>query len=325
MVDGGAHFIETSLIENIKVRVVAQGWCRPPIQVLMYNNFGPADVEGTLISVLLFLFQKKDRQPSVVIKLNQDMNAHCREYEALCTIQRVMNGLAPAPLFSESYGDWGIIGMSSLYGKCLSGWDERVNVLPIVGDRLLSCHLRLRGAMQEITHFLSSEQVQKILKTVNGSPALLNQAVDVWASVCSGLTNLSLPCIAQQGDFCFPNILFHGKNIFFLDWEDFGEITIPGYDLFCLLLSFYFPNEGQQAKRFFQDRVFLKHARQCVDRYFRGIGIPKELARKLFEFTLIQQFLSSYQKKRLSTELFAQRLMEYLKDPNRFLPLLGDG
>ena len=324
MVEGGEYYLENSLIENIKARVVAQRWCRPPIRILMYNNFGPADVERTPSSALLFLFPEIDNRPEIVIKLNRDITALRLEYEALCTIEKFMKGLAPAPLFFESYGDWGILGMSSLYGKCLAAWDKRVKVLPIVVDRLLTCHLKLSGEIQRPYQFLSPQEVYAILKTVNGSPELLDQISDLWESVCIDLTKSALPCIAQHGDFCFPNILFYENNIFFLDWEDFGEITLPSYDVFCLLLNLYVPDGSHQGNMFFQDRVLLRHARQSVGRYFQGIGIPKELTRKLFEFTLIQQFLCSYRKKRSSTGLFVQRLVEYLKDPDRFLALLTD-
>jgi len=315
--------IPNSLIEMIEARVKTHGWCRSPIRILTYNNFAPINRHGAVGSTLLFLFSNEDRDPSVVVKLSREAPALEREYDALGTIQRVMKGLAPEPLFFDSYGAFGFLGMSSFPGKRLSTSDAQVVALPAVVERLVSCHLRLKeDRVCGDSHLPEFGKGQTILKAVSKDPVIGEQAAQLWQSVCSSLAEGSWLPIDQHGDFCFTNFLFHGKEVCVLDWEDFGEITMPAYDFFCLILNFYVPSSGTQGERFFHDVNFLKQMRQSMNHYFLEMGISTELARTLFEFTLIQQFLYAYQKKRSSADLFWERIVGYLQNPGRFSPLV---
>lgn len=46
-----------------------------------------------------------------------------------------------------------------------------------------------------------------------------------------------LPYIKQHGDFTFYNMGLAGDRLIIFDWEDFGKITIPGFDVFCLTVD----------------------------------------------------------------------------------------
>ena len=52
----------------------------------------------------------------------------------------------------------------------------------------------------------------------------------------SGVIN-SLPHIKQHGDFTLNNMGLEGDRLIIFDWEDFGKITIPGFDIFCLTVD----------------------------------------------------------------------------------------
>jgi len=47
----------------------------------------------------------------------------------------------------------------------------------------------------------------------------------------------ALPSILQHGDFAVNNIGVHGSELIYFDWEDFGEVDLPDFDLAVLLLS----------------------------------------------------------------------------------------
>jgi Phosphotransferase enzyme family len=57
------------------------------------------------------------------------------------------------------------------------------------------------------------------------------------ASSQSGFID-DLPLVAQHGDFCLHNLgVSHGHYIIF-DWEDFGRVWLPGFDLIVFVVSF---------------------------------------------------------------------------------------
>ena len=47
----------------------------------------------------------------------------------------------------------------------------------------------------------------------------------------------SLPYIKQHGDFTVYNMGLAGDRLIIFDWEDFGKIKIPGFDIFCLTVD----------------------------------------------------------------------------------------
>jgi len=62
----------------------------------------------------------------------------------------------------------------------------------------------------------------------------------------------SLPHIRQHGDFAVNNIAESGSKLVIFDWEDFGKITLPGFDL-CILLASVLQYDDQEILRFISD------------------------------------------------------------------------
>jgi hypothetical protein len=60
-----------------------------------------------------------------------------------------------------------------------------------------------------------------------------------WEAYWEGIRSLAerLPPILQHGDFAVNNIGVREGALVFFDWEDFGEIDLPGFDVAVLLLS----------------------------------------------------------------------------------------
>jgi len=47
----------------------------------------------------------------------------------------------------------------------------------------------------------------------------------------------NLPYIPQHGDFVINNLAGSGSQLIIFDWEDYGKITLPGFDFCTLLMS----------------------------------------------------------------------------------------
>ena len=94
--------LEPSMLDRIQARVAQGQWSRPPMRVLMYNNF-----DLTTGSVLLMIFPPGARVPDVVVKLCRDATVVQREYEhlqAVCRMcrQRRYSSIPLTPLASSA-------------------------------------------------------------------------------------------------------------------------------------------------------------------------------------------------------------------------------
>ncbi len=60
----------------------------------------------------------------------------------------------------------------------------------------------------------------------------------------------SLPVIPQHGDLYSGNVLSNRKRFYIVDWENFGAVDLPFYDLLTLLYSLFRGTEQGPATRF---------------------------------------------------------------------------
>lgn len=314
MIEGAGRRKRLSVVDQIQSRVVQGEWCQPPAQVFMYNN-----CDSSNSSILLIIFARGMKHPGVVVKLCRRIMIGKREYENLCAVQDRIRHLSPVPLFFDTIDSFGVLGMSALPGNRISTWDERVDRLPALVDRLISFHRSVHlGNMDEDHSVRCFREPFEAVRKLKG----YTEIVATFGRMGEALTPLfqktSLPRLPQHGDFYFDNILIDGERISVVDWEDFGEIFLPGYDLFCLLLNFYDPLDRQEGKRFFEDSCLGAAMRKGIEVYFRAFGLPPDLAGGILAFTLIQQFLHSQRLGRSSAEVLWHRLAGFVQQPERF-------
>ncbi len=62
----------------------------------------------------------------------------------------------------------------------------------------------------------------------------------------------SLPHIRQHGDFAVNNIAESGSKLIIFDWEDFGKVALPGFDL-CILLASVLRYDDREILAFIRD------------------------------------------------------------------------
>lgn len=308
-----------SVVEKIQACVIQETGCCPPTRVLMYNNF-----DLSTSSILLFFFSQKMKKPDVLVKLGRNVRVVRREFDNLCVLHRRVPGLAPAPLFLENIDSFAALGMRVVAGRRISHWDERVARLPALVDRLIDFHRGVAdgGLMPEP---LGDELLKPFAKiaALRRDPAITKPYARICDDVAKALPRQTLPRIPQHGDFYFDNVLICGDRIMIVDWEDFGQVHIPGYDLFCLFLNFYVPGDARLLNSFFSDRRLMEGMRNAMQSYFKAFDLPLDLAPGILAFTLLQQYLHSLHQGRSSSEMLWQRLAAYVQHAQRFATFLA--
>ncbi len=309
-----------SVVDQIQATIVSGGWCRPPLRVLMYNNF-----DLTMGSILLMIFSAGDMYPTVVAKLCRDAGIVKQEFENLCTVRDLNDGLAPTPLFFDAVGGFGVLGMTAAPGKPLAEWEARVAGLPAIVARLIAFHAKIRRAPMDRAR--SRRALSEPFEAIGrlGHDASVERAVAaIGESLAPSLQEGVLSEIPQHGDLCFNNILVAGDRITVVDWEELGRVFLPAYDLFCLLLGFYAPWDPPLLRRLWGDDDLRQSLRSAVDAYFAAFGIPRKLTGAILGFSVMQQFLYAHRLGRSSAEIFWQRVVAYVQDHERFRQLLEE-
>jgi len=307
-----------SIVEWVGARAVEGGWCRPPSRVFAYNNF-PRNTTTVLLSV----FSDGAREPSVVAKLCRNMDRVRQEFANLQTVRRVAPAVAPQPLFVDRVEGFGVLGMEAVLGTGVFGWVDSLHRVPAAVETLVRLHGALAGAaprdgdpyrcVRDAVGFL-----QRHTRDARAGTRAARIGEEILPAAAEGL----LPPIPQHGDFYFGNMLFRGEEVSVIDWEDFGAVCVPGYDLFSLFLSFFTPWRPAEVEWFFGNAQLAEKFRKGVRDYFRALGIPLELAGGLLGFTVIQQFAYSERVGSSNAQALWQRLQAYLDNAERFARLL---
>jgi hypothetical protein len=80
-----------------------------------------------------------------------------------------------------------------------------------------------------------SVTARKLVDGYAGAP--FHAVLDEWLDGPAGAWLDALPQVRQHGDFCLNNIGVDGRQLVVFDWEDFGRVTLPGFDVVVLAAS----------------------------------------------------------------------------------------
>lgn len=308
-----------SVVEQVVARAVEGGWCRRPTKGLVYNNF-----DRTTSSVLLHIFSCGAREPAVVAKLCTKVEQVRREFDNLWAVRMSAPDVAPVPLFFERVAGYGVLGMEAISGRQASGWVECRDRVPAVMDVLVRLHSAMQqgngrdgdlGKCIEETVELMTRQE----RDVRARAAAARIGGELMEAVEKGVVRAT----PQHGDFHFDNMLFRGEKVFVMDWEDFGEVFLPAYDLFSLVMDFFTPWKAGGVERFFEDARLGEALRAGIRSYFTALGLPLELAVGLLGFTVLRQVAYSEQLGRSGAETLWKRLQGYFDNAGHFARMLG--
>ena len=116
-----------------------------------------------------------------------------------------------------------------------------------------------------IEHWTESIDVIAIFTRQFEQTNVLRQFSPKIVSACSKLVN-SLPeeylvkGTWQHGDYCINNLIFAEKQTYIIDFEEFGDTSMPLQDEFSLALSYYIQRETQTLDLLAKDLVYcLQH------------------------------------------------------------------
>jgi hypothetical protein len=185
-----------------------------------------------LDNVLMDVFEAGGRYLYVRVAETYDLEAEARiAYD----VSGRLGGLVPRPLAFFRVDGLSCIVFEGVEFQVVTGGDlltTRPN--ESLGRNLLhflaTVHRSLRTTSPDVT--------QVIAETDARFAGTEHQ--DLWAEVARGIDVghlAALPGLLQHGDFVPNNLGIRRDGIVVFDWEDFGKVCLPGFDLAVLLAS----------------------------------------------------------------------------------------
>lgn len=306
--------VSGSVIRQAVAEVINKNYCKSPIRFLIYNNFDP--IAGNL---LLFIFSEGEKHPGIVIKISKIGENIKNEYENQRDLWKKLHFFIPEPLLFREIDSCGVIAMKVVRGNHLSRISMNSDLLSSLVDKMIFFHKKVQKG--KIAPALLHSQINNTLKSIehkNSNDQLVSFFSETLKQLHRKLKFKGIPRIPQHGDFLVNNILHNFDEICILDWEDFGRINIPGYDLYCLLLDL-FGDKNFLDNRYSPGVKKMKIAiRDNIFKYFSYFSLSSELSRLVFITTILKQFDYSFQAGRSSVQVLWDRLRDYAENTKRY-------
>jgi len=151
---------------------------------------------------------------------------------------------------------------------------------------LVSIHTAVHGRIQRTADERYRQVVcdpLHVLAQFGDSAAVRTACARLSQKIDKGWVD-SLPVLPQHGDLYSGNVLWFRDQPQLLDWESFGEIDLPFYDLLILLVSLLIPDGTAPAP----DSV--RQAPSLIKLYSVGIGLAVPDLELLFPLALANWF-----------------------------------
>jgi hypothetical protein len=283
-------------------------------RALVHNNYHP---HCSNINLLWFL--DKDKFPRVVTKLYREQPIISREFENLRRAHAKVPELVPKPLhFGMQWGFWAL-WMEGLPGERFqAGNRHSPALLQSVVQSLAWMHHALRDASDPLPGHRYTRVVTEPLRTVAeyGPLASVRTGCEALAQRISPEWIDQLPCIPQHGDLFASNILIHHKRPFIVDWESFGAIGLPFYDLFTFLLSLL--RLGGDAPGTWNPAL-IRQIPSLIQLYAQALEFPVSMASTLLPLTLVNWFhLQWCDGRKEFAEIMYKTLENYFSHPDEW-------
>ena len=234
-------------------------------RVLLSNNY-----QSNYSTLALFWFANGAEFPSVVTKIFGSPEIPMREFENLKEVHAVAPALSPRPLHVGQAGEFWMLWMEGMPGWPFQARkDSSPTRLESVVDALVTIHLAVRREpaggdrhrrmvvepLRSLEQFGGAESVRA------GCARLAARCSEEWLG--------SLSAIPQHGDFFLSNLLSYRNQWYVLDWESYGMIDLPFYDLFTFLISVL--RGGGEAPGSWSPSL-AGQVPSLIHRYARGLG-----------------------------------------------------
>lgn len=223
------------------------------LSYLKYST--PISGKGVGCKVIFFVFVGENKMPSFVVKsVRTESNASSiREgYKNTSLLNSLTKNTEFDSMFPKMIhihdDNGGIFTIETMCSGLKMGRDENIDkVFKIYTS--FSKHL-LSSSKDKI--LLNFEYGKKILESLNGS----KEDIDSLSKYLLGLwnnLNVELPSIYQHGDLTIDNILLDRGNVRMIDCDTFGNIRVPGFDIFHLSTRKKLSNSLDRLNTYFKD------------------------------------------------------------------------
>jgi len=256
-----------------------------PLKFFIYNNYHPH-----CTNIDIFWFHAKGKFPCVVTKLSRDRTPLEREYENLKKV--FARGLAcvPRPLYCGPSGEFHTLWMTGVPGFQIKSGDKRVGkYLDGLVDAIIDLHGRLRSSDSGFDRKRITRFVDEPLETVSkyGTSDAVQRCCRSLQQYFSNLSTDRIPVILQHGDLFIGNVLRDGRQYYFVDWETFGLVDLPFYDLFTFFASFL-SGFGDNPEHW--PECITKQLPRLIRKYANHLGLLPINPVPFFRLTLVNWF-----------------------------------
>ena len=252
---------------------------------LFHNNYHPH-----CSSINLFWFYGGATSPRVVTKLQREPMLLRREFDGLQRAHASAPRFVPRPLHFGQIQDFWTLWMEGVPGTRFQIEEHRSpDALESAADAIIGFHAGVR----ESNAYPDSERwrrmVSEPLDTVSrfGTSSVVQKGCSALAAAISPEWLASLPVIPQHGDLFSENLLSHRDQYYIVDWETFGLIDLPLYDLLTFCLSL-FPTETARPDQW--PAWLLNQVPPLIHRYCDSLGLDYRNIRFLLPLTLVNWF-----------------------------------
>jgi aminoglycoside phosphotransferase (APT) family kinase protein len=265
----------------------AEEWSLPSSgdwKVLAHNNYHPA-----CSNLNLLWFHGDDAYPRIVTKMCRDDAALKAEFDSLRKVHERAAPWVPRPFHFGIQGSYWGLWMEGMPGCRLQAADAgSPSILSAAVKMLAGVHNRLKesGPADPKRH---TNRVSEPLRLLEG----FGQSA-VVRSACSELERRSSPewlaawpIIPQHGDLCVGNVIYLREQWSIVDWETFGIVDLPFYDLFTLLFSLL-RSGGVTPDKW--DASLVRQIPEAVACYAALTGLPTAGLSVLLPLSLVNWF-----------------------------------
>jgi hypothetical protein len=271
---------------------------------LFYNNYHPhcSDMD-------ILWFRDGEEYPRLVTKISREPGRLRGEFASLRQVHAAAPKWTPRPLDFSADGQFWTLWMQGVPGARFGGTPTGA-VLRSIVETIAGIHAAVRspqGSAQPDRFRNTVAEPLRVLSEFGPAPSVPDGCRRLLAT--AGPERLqALPVAPQHGDLYDGNLLHHAGGWYVVDWESFGVVDLPAYDLYTLLLSLLL-TDGETCRQWRQE--LAGQIPNLVKLYGERFGLaPADLAMML-PLTLANWFYVHWRDGRAS---FLKRMYPVIAD-----------
>jgi hypothetical protein len=239
--------------------------------VLFHNNYQPH-----YSNLNLLWFHNGEQFPRVVTKCFHEPDIPKQEFENLRLAHFSAATWVPKPLHCGTMDGYWTLWMQ---GVAATRFQVRDCYSPHIMQSMVETLGLIHRAMKDTKGRPDTDRHRRMvvepLQAVArfGTSPSIREGCSRMAEKASVDWLSSQPVIPQHGDFVIANVLSHRREWYVIDWESFGVVDLPFYDLFTLLFSLLRVDE-QTPDRW--EAALVKQAPALIECYSTTTGLSSE-------------------------------------------------